>query len=147
MDTARELFPTTPRTPCVSPACNNGVPVRIWAVRHDVPVSLVPRTVGLILTRRKMGTVWSVNTSFRFVVVLGVCTLHVFRFTLQVYKSIDCQSLTIIRDCLINWPWYPLMMELGEYYYLNNFIVQFLIGLDGSLRNDNQLEFVLKYWK
>jgi hypothetical protein len=37
------------------------------------------------------------------------------------------------------------MMELGGYYYLNNFIVQFLIGLDGSLRNDNQLEFVLKY--
>jgi hypothetical protein len=25
------------------PACNSGVPMRFWAVRRDVPVSLVPR--------------------------------------------------------------------------------------------------------
>jgi hypothetical protein len=28
------------------PACNSGVPVRVWAVRRDVPLSLVPRIVG-----------------------------------------------------------------------------------------------------
>ena len=28
------------------PACNSGVPMRVWAVRSDVPVSLVPRIVG-----------------------------------------------------------------------------------------------------
>jgi hypothetical protein len=27
--------------------------------------------------------------------------------------------LTVTWDCLINWPWYPLMMELGEVYFLN----------------------------
>jgi hypothetical protein len=46
MDTAREPFPTTPRTPDVSPCLQQWVPVRVWAVRRDVPVSLVPRTVG-----------------------------------------------------------------------------------------------------
>jgi hypothetical protein len=28
------------------PACNSGVHVRLWVVRRDVPVSLVPRIVG-----------------------------------------------------------------------------------------------------
>jgi hypothetical protein len=37
------------------------------------------------------------------------------------------------------------MMELCEYYCLINCIVLFLIELVGTLRNGNQLEFVLKY--
>jgi hypothetical protein len=45
--------------------------------------------------------------------------LRVFRSTLQGYKPIDCRPLTVIWDRLINWPWYPLMMELGEYFYVN----------------------------
>jgi hypothetical protein len=36
-------------------------------------------------------------------------------------------------------------MELGEYGCMNLMLVQFLIGLDGTLRNGNQLELVLKY--
>jgi hypothetical protein len=28
------------------PTCNSGVHVRVWVVRRDVPVSLVPRIVG-----------------------------------------------------------------------------------------------------
>jgi hypothetical protein len=58
------------------PACNSGVPVRVWPVRRDVPVSLVLMIVGLIPTRRKMGTVWSVYTPFHFCLdFLGVCIL------------------------------------------------------------------------
>jgi hypothetical protein len=76
MDMTRELFPTTLGHMMCPPACNSGVPVRVWVVRHDVPVSLVLRIVGLIRTRRKMGTVWSVYTPFRFCLdFLRVCIL------------------------------------------------------------------------
>jgi hypothetical protein len=37
------------------------------------------------------------------------------------------------------------MMELGEVYCLNKLFVQLLIELVDTLRNINQLEFVLKY--
>jgi hypothetical protein len=37
------------------PACNIGVPVRVWAVQRDVPVSLVPRIVGSDLEPEKDG--------------------------------------------------------------------------------------------
>jgi hypothetical protein len=37
------------------PACNSGVHVRVWAVRCDVPVSLVPRIVGSDLDPEKDG--------------------------------------------------------------------------------------------
>jgi hypothetical protein len=33
----------------------------------------------------------------------------------------------------------------GEYCYMNYLLVQFLIELDGTLRNGNQLELALKY--
>jgi hypothetical protein len=70
------------------PACNSGVPVRVWAVRLDVPVSLVLRIVGLIPTRRKMGIVWSVNTPFRFCwTFLGYAFFCVFRFTFQGFNQ------------------------------------------------------------
>jgi hypothetical protein len=36
------------------------------------------------------------------------------------------------------------MMELGEYYCMNQLLVQFLNDLVGTLRNSNQLELVLK---
>jgi hypothetical protein len=79
------------------PACNSGVPVRVWAVQRDVSVSLVPRIVCLIPTRRKMGTIWSVFTLFRFCLdFLGYAFFRVFKFTLQGYKSIDCRPLTVI---------------------------------------------------
>jgi hypothetical protein len=37
------------------------------------------------------------------------------------------------------------MMELEEYGCMNQLLVQFLIELDGTIRNGNQLELVLKY--
>jgi hypothetical protein len=37
------------------------------------------------------------------------------------------------------------MMKLGEVYCLNKLFVQLLIELVGTVRNINQLEFVLKY--
>jgi hypothetical protein len=88
--TARELSLLPLGHLVCPPTCNNnsGVPVQFWAVRHDVPVSLVPRIVGLITTRRKMGTTW--------MVVLAGAPYRVFMFTLQGYKSIDCRPLTII---------------------------------------------------
>jgi hypothetical protein len=62
----------------------------------NVPVSLVPKVVHLILIRKKMGTTWWLSN-------VRASNL-VFRFTLQGYKSISCRLLTIIRDYLINWP-------------------------------------------
>jgi hypothetical protein len=43
-----------------------------------------------------MGTAW--------MVVLAGAPYRVLRFTLKGYKPIDCRPLTVIRDCLINWP-------------------------------------------
>jgi hypothetical protein len=37
------------------------------------------------------------------------------------------------------------MMELEEYGCMNLLLVQFLIELDGTLQNGNQLELMLKY--
>jgi hypothetical protein len=37
------------------------------------------------------------------------------------------------------------MIELEEYCYMTSLLVQFLIGLDGTFGNGNQLELVLKY--
>jgi hypothetical protein len=37
------------------PAYNSGVPMRVWVVRCDVPVSLVPRIVGSDLDPEKDG--------------------------------------------------------------------------------------------
>jgi hypothetical protein len=37
------------------------------------------------------------------------------------------------------------MMELEEYGCMNQLLVQFLIELDDTFRNGNQLELVLKY--
>jgi hypothetical protein len=36
-------------------------------------------------------------------------------------------------------------MELEEYCCMNSLFVQFLIEIDGTFRNGNQLEVVLKY--
>jgi hypothetical protein len=84
METIRELFPTTLGHLMCPPACNSRVSVRVWAVRRDVPVSLVPRIVGLIPTQRKMGTVWLVYIPFRFCLdFLGYAFFRVSRFTLQ----------------------------------------------------------------
>jgi hypothetical protein len=70
------------------PAHNSGVPVRVWAVRPDVPVSLVPSIVGLIPTRRKMGTVWSVYIPFRFCLdFIGVCILLCLGLPCKVFNQ------------------------------------------------------------
>jgi hypothetical protein len=45
--------------------------------------------------------------------------LRVFMYTLQGFESIDFLPLTVIRDYLIDWPWYPLMMELCEIFCVN----------------------------
>jgi hypothetical protein len=64
--------------------------------RWGMPDSLVPGTVGYHPNPRIFGN--------RLVGVGSVgAPLHVFRFT-RVYESIDCRPLTVIRDCLINWP-------------------------------------------
>jgi hypothetical protein len=56
-------------------AYNSGVHVRVWAVRRDVPVSLVPRIVGSDPEPKKDGN--------HLVVVLAGAPYHVFRSTLQ----------------------------------------------------------------
>jgi hypothetical protein len=61
-----------------------------------MPDSLVPRTVSFDPKPRTFGN--------RLVIVLAGAPYRVFRFTLQGYISIDCWSLTVIWDCLINWP-------------------------------------------
>jgi hypothetical protein len=38
-------------------------------------------------------------------------------------------------------------MELEKYFCMNYLLVQFLIGLDGTFGNGNQLELVLKFGK
>jgi hypothetical protein len=64
--------------------------------RWDMPDSLVPGTVSYYPNPRIFGN--------RLVGVGSIgAPLRVFRSTLQGYESIDCQPLTIIRDCLINW--------------------------------------------
>jgi hypothetical protein len=65
--------------------------------RWGMPDSLVPGTVSYYPSLRIFGN--------RLVGVSSVgAPLHVFRFTLQGFKSIDCRPLAVIRDCLINWP-------------------------------------------
>jgi hypothetical protein len=83
--------------------------VKLGASR-GMPDRLVPRTVSFDPKTRIFGN--------RLEVVLEGAPYRVFRFTLQGFKSIDCRPFTVIRDCLINWP-YPLMAEFGEYYGLN----------------------------
>jgi hypothetical protein len=63
----------------------------------DTPDSLVPRTVRFDPKLRIFGN--------RLVGVSSVgAPLREFRSTLQGYKPIDCRPLTVIQDCLINWP-------------------------------------------
>jgi hypothetical protein len=66
---------------------------------------------------------------------LGKGTSRVFRSTLQGYESIDCRPLTVIWDCLPDWPWYPFMMELCEHYYLINCLYNF--GCNSCLSNND----------
>jgi hypothetical protein len=58
------------------PACNSGVHVRIWVVRRDVPVSLVPRIAVSNPDPEKDGNrlvdVYPVSFCLDF---LGVCIL------------------------------------------------------------------------
>jgi hypothetical protein len=65
--------------------------------RWGMPDSLVPGNVSYYLKLRIFGN--------RLVDVGFVrASLRVFRSTLQGFESIDCRPLTVIRDCLINWP-------------------------------------------
>jgi hypothetical protein len=80
----------------------------VWGI----PDSLVPGTVGYHPNPRIFGN--------RLVGVSSVghrsgCLGYLAR----VYESIDCRPLTIIRDCLISWPRYPLMMKLCETFCVN----------------------------
>jgi hypothetical protein len=83
-----------------------GACVRLDASR-GVPVNLAPRTARFDPNPRIFGNCLDgCPRGGHPTVCLGLpCKV----------KSIDCQPLTVIRDCLINWPWYPVMMELGEY--------------------------------
>jgi hypothetical protein len=65
--------------------------------RWGMPDSLVPGTVSYYPNPRIFGN--------RLVGVGSVgAPLRVFSSTLQGFESIDCRPLTVIRDCLINWP-------------------------------------------
>jgi hypothetical protein len=65
--------------------------------RWGMPDFLVPRTVSYYPNPRIF---WN-----RLVSVSSTgAPLRVFRSTLQGFEPIDCRPLTIIRDCLINWP-------------------------------------------
>jgi hypothetical protein len=55
--------------------------------RWGMPDSLVPGTVSYYPNPRIF---WN--------------RLRVFRSTLQGFESVDCRPLTVIRDCLIDWP-------------------------------------------
>jgi hypothetical protein len=79
--------------------------------------SLVPKTVSYYPNPRIFGN--------RLVSVGSVgAPLCVFRSTLQGFETIYCRPLTVIRDCLINWPRYPFMMKLCEDDYLDQLFVQ-----------------------
>jgi hypothetical protein len=69
----------------------------VGCTRWGMPDSLVPGTVSYYPNLRIFEN--------RLVGVDSVgAPLYVFRSTLQGYESIDCRPLTIIGDCLINWP-------------------------------------------
>jgi hypothetical protein len=71
--------------------------VRLDVLGGGMPDSLVPGTVSYYPKSRIFGN--------RLVSVGSVgAPLRVFRSTLQGFESIDCRPLTVIRDCLINWP-------------------------------------------
>jgi hypothetical protein len=60
-------------------------------------IALYPEPEAIIPTRGFLGTVWSVSA------LLGhrsVC----LGLPCKGFESIDCRPLTVIRDCLINWP-------------------------------------------
>jgi hypothetical protein len=59
--------------------------VRVWAVRRDVPVSLVPRIVGSDPDPEKDGNrlVGAHPVSFLFGLFLGCAFFRVLRFTLH----------------------------------------------------------------
>jgi hypothetical protein len=69
----------------------------VGCTRWGMPDSLVPETVGYHPNPRILGTVWSVSAQLGYrSVCLGLpCRVH---------ESINCRPLTVIRDCLINWP-------------------------------------------
>jgi hypothetical protein len=103
------------------PACNSVVPVWVWTFVWEwssKPCTKECRFRSRAEDRRELPG--QCIPHFVFVwTFLGYAFFHLFRSTLQGYKSIDCRPLTIIRDCLIYWPWHPLLMELSEYYCLN----------------------------
>jgi hypothetical protein len=80
--------------------------------RWGTPDSLVPGTIGYHPNPRTFGnSLVGVSSVGRRSVCLGL--------PCKGYKSIDCRPLTVIRDCLISWPRYPLMMELCEIFCVN----------------------------
>jgi hypothetical protein len=60
-------------------------------------IDLYPGLKAIIPTRGFLGTVWSVSALLGH---LSVC----LGLPCKVFESIDCWPLTVIRDCLINWP-------------------------------------------
>jgi hypothetical protein len=73
---------------------------------RGMPDSLHQRLWPFIPTRGFLETVWWLSSRGHHTVCLGPpCKV--------LNQSIV--DLTVIRDCLINWPWYPVMMEFGEY--------------------------------
>jgi hypothetical protein len=78
---------------------------------QGMPVSLVPRTVSIGPNPKIFGNYLDGSPHGG---TLPCAYVYLARF-----KSIDCRPLTIIRDCVINWPRYPVMMELDEYCCMN----------------------------
>jgi hypothetical protein len=71
--------------------------VRLDVLGESMLDSLVPGTVSYYPKPRIFGNHLVGVGSFG-------APLRVFRSTLQGFESIDCWPLTVILDCLINWP-------------------------------------------
>jgi hypothetical protein len=80
-------------------------------ISRGMPDSLHQRLWPFIPTRGFLGTAWESCSRGDSLPCVWV---YLARF-----KPIDCRPLTVIRDCLINWPWYPIMMELEKYCCMN----------------------------
>jgi hypothetical protein len=78
---------------------------------RGMPDSLHQGLSDSIPTRRFLGTAWESCPRGGSLPCVWVY--------LASFKSIDCRPLTVIRDCLINWQWYPIMMEPEEYGWMN----------------------------
>jgi hypothetical protein len=109
-------------------ACSPSACVRLGDLSGVAQINLVLKTVSYYPQTeewREPPGWWTISEGIS----------RVFRSTLQGFESIDCRPLTVIRDCLISWPWYPLWWNFVKIITLINCLYNF--GCDSCLyRND-----------